>query len=128
MSTRFLLNKPSSVAEVTEATIKKTGMDSSIERIATSIGVSTRSLSRYLKDEGTTFKKIQRSLRVKQSKELLKTTDISIGEVACEVGLAGRRQFDRMFIVQVGETPAEYRKQHTISDFSQTRSPGVFPL
>ena len=50
-----------------------------------------------------------RNLRLKRSRELLLTTDLSISEVAYEVGFTAPAYFTRCYREAFGETPSEVR-------------------
>lgn len=49
------------------------------------------------------------SARLKRAKELLRTTDTPIGEIACEVGIENASHFINLFKAHEGITPKAYR-------------------
>lgn len=69
-------------------------------------------MSRMFKEAfGENFVDYLARIRVLRSKELLRSTDMPIHEVALEVGYLYPFSFNRVFKKIVGVTPGEYRKQ-----------------
>ena len=60
---------------------------------------------------GTTPYQYLLCYRLAQSKELLGTTQQSVGEIALYVGFASESNFSAQFAKRAGQTPGEYRKQ-----------------
>lgn len=60
---------------------------------------------------GKNYTDIIRELRIAEAKRLLRATDLSVDEVAEQVGYTGRVHFFRSFRAAEGMTPGEYRKQ-----------------
>ncbi len=87
------------------------GYRSNIEQAAELIGVSTRTLNRYLKSEGTNYKKLLSEERIALASQLLRDSKRGIEDVAFDVGYSSRRSFDRAFTQVVGISPAAARKQ-----------------
>lgn len=84
---------------------------SNIEQAAELFGVSTRTLNRYLKTEGTHYKNLLSEERIALASRLLRESEHSIEDVAYSVGYSCRRSFDRAFTQAVGISPAAARKQ-----------------
>lgn len=84
---------------------------SNIEQAADFIGVSTRTLNRYLKSEGTNYKNLLSEERIALASRLLREGHRCIEDVAFDVGYSSRRSFDRAFTQAVGISPAAVRKQ-----------------
>lgn len=84
----------------------------SIAEIAEEVGCERRRLS-YLFDKQMGMSPIQflTEIRLKQSKEILRTTTIPIKEIAEMVGYQDGFYFCRVFKKQYELTPSEYRKQ-----------------
>ncbi len=51
------------------------------------------------------------SIRINQAKELLKTSDFNIGEIAAYVGYPNPLYFSRIFTQSTGVSPSAYRRQ-----------------
>ncbi len=82
-----------------------------LEDAAESIGLSPAYLSTMFKKEmGINFSDFLISCRMEAAKELLKTTDLSIAEVADRAGYTDPRYFSKTFRKVVGLKPSSYRK------------------
>jgi AraC-like DNA-binding protein len=64
---------------------------------------------RFLESEGTTFQDFVKGLRVERGKQLLRSTALSVEQVAELSGFGTRVQFHRSFKHATGMTPAAYR-------------------
>lgn len=61
---------------------------------------------------GKTFSRYLSHYRIKKSKELLKTTDLSITDIALSVGFNSVNYFNNNFKRLTDMTPAQYRNKH----------------
>ncbi len=86
----------------------------SIEQAADYIGVSARTLNRYLSSEGTNFKNLLNEERIALAHRLLSEGKNCLEDIAQEVGYSSRRSFDRAFTLTVGYSPAQARNRITI--------------
>lgn len=76
---------------------------------ARQLGVSERSLQRYLQAESTSFLDEVQSARIGAAKRLLSETDRKLTAIATDVGCASLQSFSTMFRRVTGETPSEFR-------------------
>jgi AraC-like DNA-binding protein len=76
------------------------------------LGLSTRSLQRQLRDEGTSFRAELEAVRLDRIKTLLTDTDLKLEAIARKVGLAGGPQLTTFFRSRSGETPSAWRSLH----------------
>jgi AraC-like DNA-binding protein len=84
--------------------------------VAEHFHISARTLNRHLQKENTSLKQVVTECRVHKAKQLLLESDLSIEQIALQLGLSGRRTLDRIFIKQTKDSPAQYRtrqRQHT---------------
>lgn len=82
----------------------------SIEKLAASLQCSHRTLTRRFRAAiGQTPSAYLRSQRLSVARELLRTTNLSVGEVAWQVGLHDVSYFTSLFQKHVGQTPGRYR-------------------
>ena len=81
----------------------------SVATIARELGMSVRTLSRRLVDEGTSFRAVQDDVRHKLAVALLSDANVSIAEVAFFLGYAEPAPFHRSFKRWTGKTPQAYR-------------------
>lgn len=83
----------------------------SIDKVASTLSVSTRTLRRRLMDEGITFQKVRQLALERRSKYLLRETRPSLAEIAYEMGYSEDSAFNRAFRGWTGCTPQLYRKE-----------------
>lgn len=77
---------------------------------AASLGYSRTYLSQIVADSfGCSFPEYLVTLRVRGAQKLLLTTDKSITEIAYECGFSSQRNFNRVFLLNSGLTPKDYR-------------------
>jgi AraC-like DNA-binding protein len=75
------------------------------------LGLSTRSLHRRLREEGTTLGRLLRGVRLELAERCL-SEGVSINETALHLGYSEASAFHRAFRRWTGSTPAAYRRQH----------------
>lgn len=87
--------------------------DLSIESLANDLHLSASYFSRLFKKElGISPKQYLLEQRIKRAKELLKTTNASVIEIANSVGIPDQLYFSRIFKKKVGISPLEYRQKY----------------
>lgn len=79
------------------------------EQVASSVGMSLRSLQRKLQLHGTTYKDLLDNLRRKLALEYLQQSHLSITEISYLVGFSNVGNFNRAFKRWTGTTPSKYR-------------------
>ncbi|WP_069160410.1 AraC family transcriptional regulator [Nocardia altamirensis] len=77
--------------------------------VATLLFMSPRTLSRRLRDEGTSFRSLVEEVRQVMSEELLTRTDMTTEQVAARLGYAESASFIRAFRRWKGCPPQEFR-------------------
>ena len=82
----------------------------SMEKMASRLGMSTRTLRRQLAQEGTTFQDIISDILKKKAFDLLTTTSLPIEEIAAQLGYSDAANFYHAFKKWTGMSPVEYRK------------------
>lgn len=88
------------------------GRPLALEDVAREVHVSTYYLSHLLtRETGRSFTEHLADMRLRRAKQLLATTDQSVGEVAGATGFADGNYFARVFKRETGLTPSDYRKQ-----------------
>lgn len=85
--------------------------DLTLEKIAERTHVSPRTLERYLKREGLNFRTLASQMRINLAKELLESKDISITEIALQLGYSDPGNFSRAFKQATGISPLSFQKQ-----------------
>jgi two-component system response regulator YesN len=83
-----------------------------LNEIARAMRLSPPYLARLFKKVvGMSVGRYIREVRVSRAKELLETTNLSIIEVALEVGYSDHSHFTKIFRKETGLSPSEYRKK-----------------
>lgn len=101
-----------SVAALVRGLVFDEGLEiRSIENLSKSLGMSPRTLQRYLREENIAFSDIVEEVRQEQSCKLLKEREFSIGEIARRLGYSDITNFCRAFRRWHGMTPREYQSQ-----------------
>ena len=80
------------------------------ERVCKRLNASKTTLSRRLKDEGTSFKTVEQKVKLDESINLLKNTSASIGDIAFNLGFSTQSAFNRFFGDAMNITPLKFRK------------------
>jgi transcriptional regulator GlxA family with amidase domain len=83
-----------------------------LEALASQFQLSPRQLSRRFKQvSGRTMGQYQQNLRCIEAKDLLKTTDMAIADIALAVGYFDVSHFGRVFNKHSGQSPTAYRNK-----------------
>ena len=77
----------------------------SMESVAAELAMSTRTLQRRLKGEGTTFQTILDTTRESLARHYLSESELSAGEISFLLGYEDPRSFYRAFRAWTGQTP-----------------------
>jgi AraC-like DNA-binding protein len=81
-----------------------------LEGIARSMHVSTRTLQRSLAAENATFQGVLDQVRRERAMELMAQSEMPLARVAKETGFADARAFNRAFQRWTGQPPSTYRE------------------
>lgn len=82
-----------------------------LEKIAAKVGLTGAYISTIFKKEtGMTLTSFLIQTRIEKAKELIRTTNMTINEIAYAVGYVDARYFSKLFIKIVGIKPVEYRR------------------
>ncbi|WP_425237748.1 AraC family transcriptional regulator ligand-binding domain-containing protein [Ulvibacterium sp.] len=82
----------------------------SIQQICDLLGMSNRTLTRRLSENGVSFRDLIGKTQKELSKNLLKNSNRSIAEIAFETGFSEQSAFNRAFKRWTGHSPTEFRK------------------
>lgn len=81
-----------------------------VEQIGQIMGMSRRTLTRRLSENGLTFRDLIKRIQEEVSKELLRNPERSIAEIAFETGFSEQSAFSRAFKNWTNQSPVEFRK------------------
>lgn len=83
-----------------------------IKDICKAVGCSKSALLTAFKAEyGTTVNSYICDVRIEKAKRLIKTTDLSMSEIAYETGFYDQSYFSKVFYSKLAITPSDYRKE-----------------
>lgn len=86
------------------------GVSYTLDEVANKLNMSSRTISRRLREEGTGFRQVQLEVKVSMAKDLLEKNNKSIKSISFDCGFNSTAAFSRVFKKQIGCTPTEYRK------------------
>lgn len=101
------------VEKIKDTLRQASGEMPSLEDVAASYHQSTRSLQRALKFEGYSFRQLIEDIRKERSQHFLLKTNMTIIEIALELGYRDPPNFTRAFKQWFGCCPLHYRNQLT---------------
>lgn len=81
--------------------------------VARDLGMSSRSLQRALRGEGTTFSRELDRTRLTEARRLLDDTALSITEIGYVCGFTDGAHFSRRFRARFGQTPTGFRARRS---------------
>jgi AraC-like DNA-binding protein len=82
------------------------------DMVASLYAVSRRTLYRYLKAEGRTFRQVANEVRGEIACTLLAKTDLSVGQIAEVLNYSETSAFTRAFQRWSGQPPTAWRSSH----------------
>ena len=97
-------------AQVRTAIASIPGNYPTAEQVAEKTGLSSRTLSRRLKKQGTSFQRLMNEVKTQRAANYLQTTEMSIEEVATQMGFSDSANFRRAFVSWTGILPSQYRR------------------
>ncbi len=84
----------------------------SIVQIGAHMGMSNRTLTRRLSENGFTFRDLIRKTQEEVAMSMLKDSTRSIAEIAFQTGFSEQSAFNRAFKRWTDQSPLDYRKNH----------------
>jgi AraC-like DNA-binding protein len=101
----------SSLVERVRRVVSMTDRLPSVAQVAAELHVSSRTLKRRLAEQGHTFSALSAEARCDKARLLLRSTRLSIAEIADRFGYSSPTNFDRAFRSWTGTSPAAYRRR-----------------
>ena len=81
------------------------------QTVARALGMSERTLSRRLADEGTTYEELVDQLRRSLAFQYIKARSLSLSQIAWLLGYEGSTSFSHAFVRWTGRSPSAVRKE-----------------
>lgn len=101
------------IAGVIEAIIREPGSDWSLARLAKMTQLSRATLiRRFTRGTGMTVGSFIMYARLMAAADLLTESNLTVAEIAASVGYRSESTFSRAFRIELGLTPARFRKAH----------------
>ncbi len=76
------------------------------------LNISTKTLQRYLQQQGVEFQNLKQQISTERAIDLLKNSKFTITHIAYELGYSNPANFTRAFNKIVGCSPQSYRLKH----------------
>ncbi len=99
------------VQRVREFLLQAEHAASTIEDAAHHLGMSSRNLSRHLKEEGASFREVKDGLRFELAVARLTQTDDALSVIAQDLGFSDASAFHRAFRAWTGVAPGSFRRR-----------------
>ncbi|MDP2227296.1 MAG: AraC family transcriptional regulator [Moraxellaceae bacterium] len=96
-----------------DALLRQSRQMPGMNEMAQEEGITARTLRRRLASEGTDYETLVSEVRRLLAEELLKTTDLSIEDIAERLGYSEQSCFTRAFRRWSGQSPRQYRAAHS---------------
>ena len=80
-----------------------------VDRVSQTLGITTRSLQKRLKNEGTKYQELLEKVKKERAEYFLEQTDMSMINITFLLGYSEQSAFNRAFKKWTGLTPSEYR-------------------
>ena len=84
--------------------------DITIEALAASLGIQSRTLQRSFRNENTIFHQLQRHTKLCLSKEMLTDIHLDLDAIAVKLGFSDRKSFSKAFTKWGGVPPSRFRR------------------
>jgi AraC-like DNA-binding protein len=95
--------------EVYQILMRMPGRFPPMQDVASALSITTRTLRRHLEGEGTTFGQILDDVRCALATEYLRTTAMTMDDIAALLGFSETANFRRAFKRWTGRSPGNYR-------------------
>ena len=99
------------IESVRRAIVLESGGTQSLPQVADKMEISQRTLTRRLTEHGAKFSSLVERVRRDQALLLLRTSILSVREIARRLEYANSSTFVRAFRLWMGKTPGEYRRE-----------------
>ena len=85
----------------------------SLEELARTLNLSARTLDRYLQKEGRQFRELAAEQRQRRAEAMLADNQLSITQIALELGYSDAANFTRAFRKISGVSPSQWRAHNS---------------
>lgn len=81
-----------------------------LDELAWLVGISARTLDRYLRKEGSGFRDLAVRVRIERARRLLRDGEVPISQIAYRLGFSDVANFTRAFRRETGLSPTDFRR------------------
>ncbi|GAA6151952.1 AraC family transcriptional regulator [Pseudoteredinibacter isoporae] len=85
----------------------------SLDEVATALNISSRTLRRRLAEQGYSFAEVKKQARESQARFYLNHTNLTLSEIAFELGYSELSAFSRAFRSWTGVSPQSFREEES---------------
>lgn len=82
-----------------------------LDHVAASLCMSSRTLKRYLQESGVSFQQLLDQVRRAEALRLLAQWELTLDDIARQLGYSNRSNFARAFQDWVGQSPGRFRQR-----------------
>lgn len=108
--------EPSKLRDISAFVLEHLDEPLPVQRIATGVGMSVRSLSRWCREHlNESPAELVRRLRLEEARRLLEETALPLKDITSRAGLGDASTLWRVFTQQLGVTPAAYRERFSVA-------------
>jgi AraC-like DNA-binding protein len=80
-----------------------------LDQLSDFVNLSSRTLSRYLEREGSSFRGLSIQVRIERARRMLAESDLAVTQIAYRLGYGDVASFDRSFKRETGLSPSSFR-------------------
>lgn len=104
--------------KITQLFVERLGNYPSIESLSSELGMSSRTLRRHLKSEGTSYQQLLDDVRYRLARHYLLNTQITIEEISDRVGFSDSANFRHAFKKWSGHSPKGFRNNQDLNSYT----------
>lgn len=97
--------------EIRERIRSANGIKPSLEKMAGELYMSASTLQRRLKQQGKTYQQLKAEVRQQEACDLLRNSNLSVEDIAAQLGFCDGSNFSKSFKSWTGLTPNAYKQQ-----------------
>ena len=103
------LDQRAGIVDRVRALLIQKGYNTTMEDVASILGMTTRTLARHLEQSTKSFQALKDEVRLDRAQQLLRHTSLPIEKIADAIGFRSTKRFRDFFARQLGKTPSDYR-------------------
>lgn len=113
LASRFV--RDGAAARVRRRLLQRTGYFPTVETLAAEMAMTSRTLRRHLKQEGTSYRELLDEVRQMLAEQWLQMGVLTLEEISERLGFSELSNFHHAFRRWTGQTPARFRRRGSVS-------------